>query len=46
MVVGTPYELVARADRRIRGRGVAHAGWDILHWEKIIKTVEFIPLAS
>src|SRR5512139_250859 len=27
------------------GAGVAHAGWDILHWEKIIKTVEFIPLA-
>ena len=27
------------------GAGVAHAGWDILHWEKIIKTVQFIPLA-
>ena len=27
------------------GAGVAHAGWDALHWEKIIKTVEFIPLA-
>src|SRR5512134_1343236 len=27
------------------GAGIAHAGWDILHWEKIIKTVEFIPLA-
>jgi PiT family inorganic phosphate transporter len=24
---------------------VAHAGWDILHWEKIITTVKFIPLA-
>jgi PiT family inorganic phosphate transporter len=27
------------------GAGVAHAGWDILHWEKIITTVKFIPLA-
>jgi inorganic phosphate transporter, PiT family len=27
------------------GAGVAHAGWDILNWNKIIKTVEFIPLA-
>ena len=27
------------------GAGVAHAGWDILHWDKIIKTVQFIPLA-
>ena len=27
------------------GAGIAHAGWDTLRWEKIIKTVEFIPLA-
>jgi PiT family inorganic phosphate transporter len=27
------------------GAGVAHAGWDVLRWDKIIKTVEFIPLA-
>ena len=27
------------------GAGIAHAGWEILRWEKIIKTVEFIPLA-
>ena len=27
------------------GAGVAHAGWDILNWDKIIKTIEFIPLA-
>ena len=27
------------------GAGVAHAGWDILNWDKIVKTVEFIPLA-
>jgi inorganic phosphate transporter, PiT family len=27
------------------GAGVAHAGWDILRWDKIIKTVQFIPLA-
>jgi len=27
------------------GAGVAFAGWDILRWDKIIKTVQFIPLA-
>lgn len=27
------------------GAGVAHAGWGILRWEKILKTVKFIPLA-
>jgi inorganic phosphate transporter, PiT family len=27
------------------GAGVAHAGWDILNWDKIIKTIKFIPLA-
>ena len=27
------------------GAGIAHAGWDVLRWDKIIKTVEFIPLA-
>src|SRR5678816_1336721 len=27
------------------GAGVAHAGWEILRWEKIITTVKFIPLA-
>jgi PiT family inorganic phosphate transporter len=27
------------------GAGVAHAGWDILRWEKILMTVKFIPLA-
>jgi len=27
------------------GAGVAHAGWEVLRWEKIITTVKFIPLA-
>jgi inorganic phosphate transporter, PiT family len=27
------------------GAGIAHGGWEALRWEKIIKTVEFIPLA-
>ena len=27
------------------GAGVAHAGWDVLRWEKLIETVKFIPLA-
>jgi PiT family inorganic phosphate transporter len=27
------------------GAGVAHAGWDVLQWDKVVKTVEFIPLA-
>lgn len=29
----------------VAGAGVAHAGWDILRWDKITKTIEFIPLA-
>jgi inorganic phosphate transporter, PiT family len=27
------------------GAGIAHAGWDVLEWDKVMKTVEFIPLA-
>lgn len=27
------------------GAGIAHAGWDVLQWDKVMKTVEFIPLA-
>jgi PiT family inorganic phosphate transporter len=27
------------------GAGVAHAGWDVLRWEKLIDTFKFIPLA-
>jgi PiT family inorganic phosphate transporter len=27
------------------GAGVAHAGWGVLRWEKIITTMKFIPLA-
>jgi PiT family inorganic phosphate transporter len=27
------------------GAGVAYGGWDIIHWGKVMKTVEFIPLA-
>ena len=27
------------------GAGVAHAGWDVLHWGKLIETLKFIPLA-
>jgi PiT family inorganic phosphate transporter len=27
------------------GAGIAYGGWEVLRWEKIIKTVEFIPLA-
>jgi PiT family inorganic phosphate transporter len=27
------------------GAGVAHAGWNVLRWEKLIETLEFIPLA-
>lgn len=27
------------------GAGVAHAGWDVLRWHKIVTTVKFIPLA-
>ena len=29
----------------VSGAGVAYAGWDALHWEKVIPTVAFIPLA-
>lgn len=29
----------------LAGAGVAHAGWQILHWEKILLTMKFIPLA-
>jgi inorganic phosphate transporter, PiT family len=27
------------------GAGVAHAGWSVLRWEKLIETFKFIPLA-
>ena len=27
------------------GAGVAHAGWSVLRWEKLIQTMKFIPLA-
>jgi PiT family inorganic phosphate transporter len=27
------------------GAGIAHAGWDIIRWDKVIMTVKFIPLA-
>ncbi|HET6349267.1 MAG TPA: inorganic phosphate transporter [Candidatus Krumholzibacteria bacterium] len=27
------------------GAGVAHAGWEVLQWHKIITTIKFIPLA-
>src|SRR5437867_510576 len=27
------------------GAGVAHAGWDVLRWDKLIDTFKFIPLA-
>ncbi len=27
------------------GAGVAHAGFGVLHWDKILRTVKFIPLA-
>ncbi|MFN8179930.1 MAG: inorganic phosphate transporter [bacterium] len=29
----------------VAGAGVAHAGWEILRWDKIAKTIQFIPLA-
>lgn len=29
----------------VAGAGVAHAGWSILRWDKITKTIQFIPLA-
>jgi PiT family inorganic phosphate transporter len=27
------------------GAGVAYAGWGVLHWDKVLTTVKFIPLA-
>jgi PiT family inorganic phosphate transporter len=27
------------------GAGIAHAGWDVIRWDKVVKTVQFIPLA-
>jgi PiT family inorganic phosphate transporter len=27
------------------GAGVAHAGWDVLRWDKLLDTMKFIPLA-
>jgi PiT family inorganic phosphate transporter len=29
----------------VAGAGVAHAGWSVLRWDKIWKTIEFIPIA-
>src|SRR6185369_17881789 len=29
----------------LSGAGVAHAGWGVLRWEKLIETFKFIPLA-
>ncbi len=29
----------------VAGAGVAHAGWSVLRWDKILKTMQFIPLA-
>jgi PiT family inorganic phosphate transporter len=29
----------------LAGAGIAHAGWDVLQWDKVMKTVRFIPLA-
>src|SRR5213594_3684074 len=29
----------------LAGAGVAHAGWDVLRWDKLVDTVKFIPLA-
>jgi inorganic phosphate transporter, PiT family len=29
----------------LAGAGVAHAGWNVLNWPKVSKTLEFIPLA-
>jgi PiT family inorganic phosphate transporter len=29
----------------IGGAGIAYAGWDILRWDKVMKVVEYIPLA-
>jgi PiT family inorganic phosphate transporter len=27
------------------GAGVAYAGWEVLHWDKVLPTMQFIPLA-
>jgi PiT family inorganic phosphate transporter len=29
----------------VAGAGIVHAGFDILQWDKVIRTIEFIPLA-
>src|SRR5881394_786168 len=29
----------------LAGAGVAHAGWSVLRWDKVLDTVKFIPLA-
>ncbi|MBF0100773.1 MAG: inorganic phosphate transporter [Desulfobacterales bacterium] len=29
----------------LTGAGIAHAGWSVIRWDKIIATVKFIPLA-
>ena len=29
----------------VAGAGIAHAGWNALNWQKVSKTLEFIPLA-
>jgi PiT family inorganic phosphate transporter len=29
----------------LAGAGVAHAGWSVLNWQKVVQTIEFIPLA-
>src|SRR6187401_3532465 len=29
----------------LAGAGVAHAGWNVLMWEKVTRTLEFIPIA-
>lgn len=29
----------------LAGAGVAYRGWDVLQWSKVVKTLEFIPLA-
>jgi PiT family inorganic phosphate transporter len=29
----------------LAGAGVAHAGWQVLQWDKVLQTIEFIPLA-
>jgi PiT family inorganic phosphate transporter len=29
----------------IAGAGIAHAGWDVLRWDSLVKTLGFIPIA-